>query len=1116
MKTKATLLFLLIFFTFVSQAAIVTVQNTNDTGAGSLRSVVSAALSGDTIRFNDSLLVGGSDTIVLASEILIDKDLVFKGLMTDSTSLVISPDTNNRIFNVNYIHIDLVMDSMRFINPFIPYPLLLGGFIYANSAGNINIEIHNSTIECTYPNGASYSYLGGIYADASGTSNINLYHSSISGYRRKGAIRSIGNAASNILIYYSEIFDNHDNGIFSDSNGKSKVSIIHSSLLNNSTTTDGGAIYSKGTQSSVIKIDSSIISGNSADFGGHEGGGIYSYSIGYSKIDMHKTLFSNNTSGFFAGGIYCFGKDSSIVLLNDSTDFINNSSVNIGGIYAKSTNYTKVHINKSNLSGNYATQCCAGGVFSESQGEAIILIDSSEVKNNKSNTMYSSGGTGGVRCSAYDSAKIVINSSILSGNMGDNGGAIGVEGYYSTQSTNTSTVEINESTISDNYATEFGGGIYVEAHSNQESTVLFDINNSTISSNSAESGGGIYIRDQRSSNASSITIKNSTVEKNNATENGGGLHLWSTACFMLIEGSLIAENTADNYGAGISIYNGDPIPAVEGDGVLIKNSTFYKNIGQGGGGGIYFESNSDDIEHTAYINVKNSLFTENEAEYGGAICARASDHVGNDDFSISKINIDSSIISDNIVSRQGAGISSSSGSYSLVQVNHSSIRNNAINIVNLAWSNGGGGIYSKASDSSLVVVQNSTLSNNSASFETGKGGAIFSETIWSDWQSEVKIINSTLTKNAAYTGGGICSEGNLALVGVFNSTIYNNEATDLGGGIYANTSYSTEEPSIELKSSIIANNGPENIFNEGFAIQSNGYNIFSDSTIDGANILDQLAVDSTCLKLDTLKLNAGLTKTLQPLKGSVAINRGNPSNMGSAQDTVVFNGIRDIGASEYIGDTSMVIPVFDTTVCAGVDLFGIWYDASTMVIEVAPNSQGCDSVIAYHNLEVENVVFSQAIVEQLLADYPLNPSNISFSLLDCANGFSPVEIDSSAIGYSLPEGEYAMLINDGSCADTSECYTLSKLSIDENSNTSNNRPILFPNPAKSEVQIYCNTAIEGSLFMVDISGRKILQQTLNGQFNTVNLNLSHIPAGVYFIEFVQNGKTWLREQLVIR
>jgi hypothetical protein len=77
-------------------AEIITVENTNDSGPGSLRQAIANALPGDVISFAEDL---DGETITLTSgELVIDKDLTITGLGADS--LTISGNNSSRVFKI--------------------------------------------------------------------------------------------------------------------------------------------------------------------------------------------------------------------------------------------------------------------------------------------------------------------------------------------------------------------------------------------------------------------------------------------------------------------------------------------------------------------------------------------------------------------------------------------------------------------------------------------------------------------------------------------------------------------------------------------------------------------------------------------------------------------------------------------------------------------------------------------------------------------------------------------------------------------------------------------------------------------------------------------------------
>ena len=70
---------------FTAQAAVLTVTNTQDSGAGSLRDTIAAAADGDTIQFDAAL---NGQTITLTSgQILINKTLTINGPGADKLTV---------------------------------------------------------------------------------------------------------------------------------------------------------------------------------------------------------------------------------------------------------------------------------------------------------------------------------------------------------------------------------------------------------------------------------------------------------------------------------------------------------------------------------------------------------------------------------------------------------------------------------------------------------------------------------------------------------------------------------------------------------------------------------------------------------------------------------------------------------------------------------------------------------------------------------------------------------------------------------------------------------------------------------------------------------------------
>ena len=115
-----------------------------------------------------------------------------------------------------------------------------------------------------------------------------------------------------------------------------------------------------------------------------------------------------------------------------------------------------------------------------------------------------------------------------------------------------------------------------------------------------------------------------------------------------------------------------------------------------------------------------------------------------------------------------------------------------------------------------------------------------------------------------------------------------------------------------------------------------------------------------------------------------------------------------------IGDS---ITFYETT-CVGMDV--------GTVIQNLTNINGCDSVVT---TVVELGVLSAVISEN---DYVLssNLTGLAYQWLDCVNGYSIINNATNQDYEVTFDGDYAVIVYDGDCIDTSDCYSVSGLGID--------------------------------------------------------------------------------------
>lgn len=230
----------------------ITVTNTNDGGAGSLRQAMQDIPDGGNIVFASSL---GGKTITLSSYIRISKG-VYSIDGTAASNITISGGNSTYLFYISGEETSLSLNNLKLIDCDGSVGGSIGGAIYASS-GELNmtrVAVSNCTAD----------YGGAVYSGG----RLNISHCSFTN----------NTAASGGAIYLSS--ENPDD------------SVISNTLIADNSATDhgGGILLSKGH----LKIYNSTITENTADEEG--GGGIYQYAIyEETSMEIHNTILASNS-----------------------------------------------------------------------------------------------------------------------------------------------------------------------------------------------------------------------------------------------------------------------------------------------------------------------------------------------------------------------------------------------------------------------------------------------------------------------------------------------------------------------------------------------------------------------------------------------------------------------------------------------------------------------------------------------------------------------------------------------------------------------------------------------------------------------------------------------------
>jgi hypothetical protein len=296
-----------------AQSAVLTVTNTQDSGAGSLRDTIATAIDGDTIQFDPAL--NGQTITLTSAELVINKNLTING--PGASNLTVQRSTAAgipvfRIFNVSRT----------------------SSFDDTSTATLTGLTIANGTAPA---DGVSPESGGGIYFAGRELTIANCVISGNSATHGGGVYGSNGLASPSVIITNSVISGNsatqggaiYINHVFSYFAQPGRLTMTNSTISGNVATSLGGGLYNRG----VSRITNSTISGNVATMDTAGGGGGISnegsLTVANCTISGNSASLGGAIKNFFSQVIFYPGSSN----ITNCTISGNSASAG-GGIYS--------------------------------------------------------------------------------------------------------------------------------------------------------------------------------------------------------------------------------------------------------------------------------------------------------------------------------------------------------------------------------------------------------------------------------------------------------------------------------------------------------------------------------------------------------------------------------------------------------------------------------------------------------------------------------------------------------------------------------------------------------------------------------------------------------------
>ncbi len=165
---------------------------------------------------------------------------------------------------------------------------------------------------------------------------------------------------------------------------------------------------------------------------------------------------------------------------------------------------------------------------------------------------------------------------------------------------------------------------------------------------------------------------------------------------------------------------------------------------------------------------------------------------------------------------------------------------------------------------------------------------------------------------------------------------------------------------------------------------------------------------------------------------------------------------------------------------------------------------GCDSII----VTIVNVTSINVSVTQDGSTLTANATGLDYQWIDCDNGNSPVSGEVNRTFTAAASGNYAVIIFENGCSDTSACYNISIVGVSEN--IPEYEFIIYPNPTDGKINVdfnrFCSNIIAE---VINLQGLVVLRQSFDSEHKTIELDLNEFEPGIYIIKLITQNKTTL-------
>ncbi|MDC3337345.1 T9SS type A sorting domain-containing protein [Flavobacteriales bacterium] len=338
-------------------------------------------------------------------------------------------------------------------------------------------------------------------------------------------------------------------------------------------------------------------------------------------------------------------------------------------------------------------------------------------------------------------------------------------------------------------------------------------------------------------------------------------------------------------------------------------------------------------------------------------------------------------------------------------------------------------------------------------------------------------------------------------------------------------------------------NGLTYSFDPGFSGAGNRFIYYEYSDSNNCVVLDSVSIEvfsapsligngrySFCMDSSEIIITGGVTPHGGVYGGSSIVDNSdglsymcNTILAGPGQHLITYNLADSNGCIAWITDTLDLIELpnilagNDQTLCIGDSailtgsgglsylwnngvLDGGYFTPAPGMTSYILTGTGVNGCINYDTVAIIVNTLPTNTVTQIGSTLLADNVNAEYQWVHCDSSMLSIIDDTAQLFEPTLNGNYAVILYENGCSDTSNCFSINTLTLDSHIEPLNF--LLFPNPCYGPLNLRLNNMEDGLIRVYTLNGRLVFTSPVNDKY--WSKDLSFLNSGIYIFELSKN------------